>query len=308
MYETFYGFREKPFSLLPDPGFLYLSRQHGTAYSLLEYAVLSQAGFTVVTGEVGSGKTTLIRHLLNQIPQGVTVGLITNTANARDNLLKWVLLAFRQDYRNKDTVELHETFESFLIDEYRRGRRTVLIVDEAQNLPIDTLEELRLLSNINADKDQVLQLILVGQPELKLKLGLPELEQFAQRVVVSYHLSPLTEQEGPRYIRHRLQHAGGDPDLFSETACALIQEHTGGVPRLINVLCDMALVYGYAEGARPIDARLVQAVIDDRDSMNPRKGSGPQGKQLPARHTSEPAAVIFDRNMARELFSHLRKK
>ncbi|MGA7979447.1 MAG: AAA family ATPase [Chromatiaceae bacterium] len=264
MYKTFYGFKEKPFSLLPDPGFLYLGRQHSTAYSLLEYAVLSQAGFTVITGEVGCGKTTLIRHLLNQITQGVTVGLITNTANARNNLLKWVLLAFRQDYKNKDLVELHETFEHFLIREYGRGRRTVLIVDEAQNLPIDTLEELRLLSNINADKDQVLQLILVGQPELRLKLELPDLQQFAQRVVVNYHLSALNELETPRYIQHRPERAGAQTVLSSDAACELIHQATGGVPRLINALCDMALVYGYAERAQAIDEALVQAVIDDR--------------------------------------------
>ena len=153
MYEAFYGLREKPFSLLPDPSFLYLGRPHSMAYAVLEYGVLSQAGFTVITGEVGSGKTTLIRHLLNQLDTSVTVGLITNTANIAGDLLRWVLLAFRQDYKNKDTVELHEAFETFLIDQYAAGRRTVLLVDEAQNLSLQTLEELRMLSNINADKD-----------------------------------------------------------------------------------------------------------------------------------------------------------
>jgi general secretion pathway protein A len=308
MYETFYGFDEKPFSLLPDPAFLYLGRQHSNAYSLLQYAVLSQAGFTVITGEVGCGKTTLIRHLLNQLTDEVTVGLITNTANARDNLLKWVLRAFRQDYKNKDPVELHEIFEDFLIAEYGHGRRTALIVDEAQNLPIDTLEELRLLSNINADKDQVLQLILVGQPELKTKLELPDLQQFAQRVVVNYHLSALNQQEVPRYIQHRLERAGAEAPLFSDAACDLVHQSTDGVPRLINALCDMALVYGYAERVRTIDDGLVQTVIDDRaGGIRPTRGS-PQDQNQPPTAGNEPAIVIFDRNMARELFNHLRKK
>ncbi len=306
MYETFYGFKEKPFSLLPDPGFLYLGRQHSAAYSLLEYAVLSHAGVAVITGDVGCGKTTLIRHLLNQVDERVTVGLITNTANARDNLLRWVLLAFRQDYKGKGQVELHEALEEFLIAEYGRGRRTVLIVDEAQNLPVDTLEELRLLSNINADKDQVLQLVLAGQPELRVKLELPELQQFAQRVVVNYHLRALSDAETPSYIQHRLLQAAGDPDLFTDAAVARIQAETGGVPRLINALCDMALVYGYAESARRIDEPLVHAVIDDRASGLGRSRGGKDSPRISA--DKDPAIVILDRGMARELFGQLKNK
>lgn len=301
MYETFYGLTERPFSLLPDPSFLYLGQQHGTAYSLLEYALLSQAGFAVVTGEVGCGKTTLIRHLLCSIGDTVTVGLITNTANARDNLLKWVLLAFRQEYKGKDQVELHESFEDFLIAEYQRGQRTVLIVDEAQNLPIEVLEELRLLSNINADKDQILQLILVGQPELRLKLERPDLQQFAQRVVVGYHLTPLSEAETPRYIQHRLVQAGGAPDLFTTDAVALIHQHSGGVPRLINTLCDLALVYGYAENAVAIDEPLVQAVIDDRAGAVPSQSR----RDRQPSEADYPSVAVLERNTTGEL---LRKK
>jgi type II secretory pathway predicted ATPase ExeA len=153
VYERFYGFREKPFSLLPDPTFLYLGRHHSTAYSLLEYAVLNQAGFTVITGEIGCGKTTLIRHLLNQVDNKVTVGLLSNTHRELGDLLRWILMVFGLDYASKGSVELYEIFVKFLIDEYAHRRRVVLIVDEAQNLDVVTLEELRTLSNINADKD-----------------------------------------------------------------------------------------------------------------------------------------------------------
>ena len=227
MYEQSFGFREKPFSLLPDPAFLYLSPGHRTAYALLEYGVLNQAGFTVVTGEVGCGKTTLIRHLLDQLDDEVTLGLLSNTHRRYTDLLQWVLMAFGLDYRSKGPVEVYETFVEFLIDEYARGRRVVLVVDEAQNLDSAALEELRTLSNINADKHQILQLVLVGQPELQTTLERPDLRQLAQRVVAHYHLVPFSEEETVRYIRHRLQCAGGSPDLFTLDACRRVHRESG---------------------------------------------------------------------------------
>lgn len=262
MYETFYSFREKPFSLLPDPAFLFLARQHSTALAVLEYGLVNQAGFTVVTGEIGCGKTTLIRHVLNTLGQDITVGLLSNTQ--RGELLQWVLLAFGLDYRGKEKVALYETFLEFIIDEYAKNRRTVLIIDEAQNLGIDALEELRMLSNVNADKDQVLQLILVGQPELRAILSRPALIQFAQRVAVDYFLGPLENEQIGSYIRHRLEIAGGDPALFKPEACQLVYHHSGGIPRLINLLCDTALVYGYAAGKQKIDVELVREVVQDK--------------------------------------------
>jgi type II secretory pathway predicted ATPase ExeA len=309
MYEAFYQLTEKPFSLLPDPSMLYLSRQHGTAYSLLDYGVQGHAGFVVITGEVGCGKTTLLRHLLTQLPQDVTVGLISNTAKAGDDLLKWVLLAFGQDYSHQDPVELHQRFETFLIDQYASGKRVVLIVDEAQHLPVDTLEELRMLSNINADKDQLLQIILTGQPELQEKLERPELRQFAQRIGVNYHLKPLTSEETPRYIRHRLERAGGDPALFTDQAIALIHAQGRGIPRLINGLCDLALVYGYADGAHQIDEPTVRTVIDDQQGqLRHQPDLSVAEKQTAKAGTDESVIAIFDRNLARELFSRFRKK
>jgi len=264
MYEKFYGFKEKPFSLLPDPSFLYLGKRHRTALTMMQYSMMNQAGFSLITGEIGSGKTTLVRQLLSEMEQDVTVGLISNTHRSFGELLQWVLMAYGLDYKGREKLELYENFVSFLIKEYAQNRRTVLIVDEAQNLSPDTLEELRMLSNINADKDQVLQLILVGQPELRRILQRPDLEQFAQRVSVSYHLEALSLDETPGYIRHRITMAGGHRDLFEMSTYAIIWYHSRGVPRVINILCDTALVYGYAEQKPRIDAGILHDVVRDR--------------------------------------------
>lgn len=264
MYEQFYRLSEKPFSLLPDPDFLFLGKKHRAALTMLQYGLVSNAGFSVVTGEIGSGKTTLIRQLLNEIESDLTVGLISNTHQSFGELLQWVLMAFDLEHQGLGKVELYERFINFIIDEYAQGRRTVLIIDEAQNLAVETLEELRMLSNVNADKSQVLQLVLVGQPELRHTLRQPELRQFAQRVLVAHHLDPLGAQETHAYIRHRLTVAGGDPDTFDEKARALIWYHSRGIPRVINALCDIALVYGYAAQRSRITSELVKEVVRDR--------------------------------------------
>ena len=264
MYESFYNLREKPFTLLPDPGFLYLSDKHRMVASLFEYSLANQAGFTVISGEIGAGKTTLIRHMLNQMERDHTVGLISTTHRTFGELLQWILLAFNLEHANMGKVEMYQRFIDFIIDEYAHNRRVILIVDEAQNMTAEVLEELRMLSNINADKDQALQVILVGQRELRETLQRPELAQFAQRISVDFHLQPLSEDETVAYIRHRLQVAGGDPDIFDEAASRAIYRYSNGVPRLINVLCDTALVYGYAEQSARIDARLVTAVAYEK--------------------------------------------
>jgi len=264
MYESFYGFRERPFSLLPDPSFLYLGHKHRVALTMLQYGLMSNAGFTVITGEIGSGKTTLIRQILNELGRDVTVGLITNTHNSFGELLQWVLMAFGLEHRGKEKVERYESFVNFAISQYAKGKRTVLIIDEAQNLSIETLEELRMLSNVNSDKNQILQLIMVGQPELRAMLQLPQLKQFAQRVSVSHHLDALSSEETYQYVRHRVAVAGGDPELFSEKTCALLWFHSRGVPRVINTLCDMALVYGYAAEEKTISPELIKDVVRDR--------------------------------------------
>jgi len=266
MYESYYGFKEKPFSLLPDPAFLFMSDKHRRALAMLRYGLMNEAGFTVITGEIGSGKTTLIRLLLNEINSdyNTTVGIVSNTHRTFGELLEWVLLAFKLEYRGKKKVELYQTLAEYIAKEYSQGRRTVLIIDEAQNLDVEALEELRMLSNINADKDQLLQLILLGQPALQEILRLPELHQFAQRIAVAFNLKTLSLEETWQYIRHRIQTAGGDPNLFDTKACAAVYFYTRGTPRLINVLCDTALVYGFGEQKQRIDVDLVCEVVQEK--------------------------------------------
>lgn len=264
MYEKFYGFRGKPFSLLPDPEFLYLSKKHQMALTLLEYGLMNQASFSVITGDIGTGKTTLIRQLLNQMERDMVVGLITNTHPSFGELLQWILLAFNLECHSREKVDMYKTFMDFLIKQYAANRRIVLIIDEAQNMGPQALEELRMLSNVNSEKDQVLQVILAGQPGLRDSLRDPRLEQFAQRIAVDYNLTPLNFEETRAYIQHRLSIVGGDPGMFDDEACEAVFRYSGGIPRLVNLLCDTALVYGYAEQAPRIGAQLIEDVARDK--------------------------------------------
>lgn len=266
MYESYYQLKDKPFALMPDPAFLYLSRKHRIAITMLEYGLLNQAGFVVISGGIGTGKTTLIHQLLGRLSRkNVIVGLISNAHSGFGELMQWVLMAYGLPYGNKGKTALYQTFVEYISTEYRRNRRTVLIIDEAQNLSLDTLEELRMLINVNSGKDQYLQIVLVGQPQLLEKLRQPELEQFAQRISVSYRLEPLDLEETRTYIRHRLQVAGSrNPELFSDEACDAVFEFSRGIPRLVNVLCDTALVYGFADDKNQIDAALIRDVAKDR--------------------------------------------
>lgn len=265
MYRSFYGLKEKPFSLLPDPAFLYLSRQHDMAMTLLEYGLENQAGFCVITGKAGTGKTTLLRQLLNQIGNDMSVGLITNTHHSFGELLRWILHAYGLDDSGGSCARMHQVFVEYLIAQYAKNRRTVLIVDEAQNMSVAALEELRMLSNINSEKDLLLQVILVGQPPLRDILRHPELEQFAQRVAVDYHLDALGSEETRAYIRHRILVAGGEHELFTDDACEAVYRHSGGIPRLINLLCDLALVYGYGGQAALINEELIGQIVRERE-------------------------------------------
>ena len=245
MYQTYYGLKEKPFSIQPDPDFLFFGRRHSMAFAMLEYGISNQAGFSVICGEIGCGKTTLIRHLLNSIGDELTVGIVYNTHKDTDDLLEWVLLAFGQPYDGMSKIGLYDSFQQFLILNYSQGKRVVLIIDEAQNLNPKALESLRMLSNINADKDQLIQIVLVGQPQLRDLLKLPELHQFSQRVAVDFFIPPLETFEVETYITHRLKVAGRNEPLFSHWACDLIAKASNGIPRKINILADMALVYGF---------------------------------------------------------------
>jgi general secretion pathway protein A len=263
MYEAFYRLAAKPFSILPDPDIIYWGRNHRLAFAMLEYGIMNSAGFTVITGEIGCGKTTLLRYLLRNLDNQMTVGLITSTPRGKAELLQWVMISLNQPFEDSYPA-LYKRFQQFLREQYSSGRRTVVIIDEAQNLEWETLEELRMLSNINVDKDLYLQLILIGQPQLKDLLRSPQLLQFAQRVSSDFHLRPLSANEVAEYIHCRLEAVGGKVRLFSEEACQIIAQASQGIPRTINVLCDTALVYGFAQSAELITAELVKMVIENK--------------------------------------------
>jgi len=264
MYESFYNLRTKPFALLPDSDFLYPGSTHRTAYSILEYGLINEAAFMVLTGDPGMGKTSLLQKLLSEHGAKHSIGLVTNARYDIEHLLPWVLLSLGLSNKQLDPVEAYSVFSAFLIQESKQHRRVILLIDEAQSLGTELLEELRLLSNLNDGNTLKLQIILSGQPDLHNLLQRIDMTQFAQRVVVDYHLEPLSETETGRCIRHRLRVAGGHPSLFTNKACALVHRLTRGNPRLINQVCNSALTYGFAEQAPVITSKLVAQAAFDR--------------------------------------------
>ena len=264
IYLDHFGLSERPFSLVPDPDFLYWSRVHQRAFAMLEYGILTHAPITLITGEVGAGKTTLMHHLLRTLPAEVRVGLVSNAHGDRGELLRWVLQSLDQTPAPGATyVELFGQFEQFLIDEYRKGHSVIVIFDEAQNLSLESLEELRMFTNINSNKDELLQLILVGQPELRETVNRPSLRQFAQRVASSFHLPALDAAMISDYIGHRMARAGARTRIFAPGTAALIHATTGGVPRLVNQLCDLSLLYAYTEDQDRVTPDTVNQVLKD---------------------------------------------
>ncbi|MGC8201385.1 ExeA family protein [Aliiroseovarius sp. PTFE2010] len=271
IYTEYYGFSERPFTLLPDPDFLYWSKPHRRAFAVLEYGIMSRAPLTVVTGEVGAGKTTLVQQLLQNLEEDTVIGLISNAQGNRGDLLRWVLNSLNIPYGTSDDyVAMHQMLQDFCIDRYAEGFHVVLVIDEAQNLSAESLEELRMLTNINSNKDELLQLILVGQPELRDMIAQPRLRQFAQRVSAAYHLDPMDEQTTEEYIRHRLRHVGGTGDEISSSAIRLIYAETNGVPRLVNKLCDLSMVYAAGADMRSVGPALVKELIEDGIFVNPK--------------------------------------
>ena len=267
MYEAFYQLQDKPFSILPDPDMIYWGKMHSMAFTMLEFGVMNNAGFTVITGEIGSGKTTLVRALLKKVNPNITIGLISNSPQGRQELLQWILMSLNQPFEG-DYPNLFKRLQDFLYGQFANGRRTILIIDEAQNLEPEALEHLRMISNINADKFQILQLILVGQPQLRDLLLGPKLHQFAQRISSDFHLRPLDPREVANYIAFRLKAVGANRPIFTQEACALIGTASGGIPRMVNVLCDTALVYGFANDQRVISDRIVRDVIADKQQYS----------------------------------------
>jgi type II secretory pathway predicted ATPase ExeA len=267
MYERHFRLTSKPFAMNPDPAFLFASAQHAAGLTMLEYALESQAPFCVLTGEIGSGKTTLLRHFLRNLGGHLAVGLISNTHAGFRSIHPWAAAALGLPPDAASETAQYESLIDFIVRQYGKGRRTLLVVDEAHNLSTAILEELRLLSNVNSEQDLALQMFLIGQPELREKLERRELEQFAQRVSVDFHLGTLSLEEARAYIAHRLAVVGGDTALFAPDAITFIHTRTRGIPRLINQLCDLALVYAFAEQLPEVDLRVLQLVLQDRKRL-----------------------------------------
>tara|TARA_R110001592_G_C13190615_1_gene752586 strand:+ start:5193 stop:6065 length:873 start_codon:yes stop_codon:yes gene_type:complete len=267
MYESHFNLIVKPFSLSPDPKFLYLGKRHSQAYAMLEYSIKEHVGFAVVTGEVGAGKTTLIRKLLTEFDDADNVALVSHTHQNLTKLIPCVLDAFciLADEIPEDESKQYRFFVDFLITQYTKGRRSILIIDEAQNLCIEALEQLRLLSNVNVDGHLLLQTLLIGQPELRDKLRRPELHQFAQRISVDFFLPKLSQNESIEYIDHRLMVAGGEACIFETNAKVIIAHAAKGLPRMINNLCDMALVYAFGDSKCIVDIDVVLDVLKDKE-------------------------------------------
>jgi len=264
MYEQHFGLSERPFSLSPDPRFLLLTSRHEAAVTMLEYGLATEAAISVLTGEIGGGKTTLTRYLMSRLGPEVQVGVVSHTHAGSGRLLQWAAFAFGVEARGRGVTDLYRAFTDFVSSRRRDGRRVLLIVDEAQNLGIARLEELRVLSNVNDGGGVDLQLLLVGQPELRDVMSRPRLRQLAQRVAVECNLSGMTRNETHDYVRHRMGVAAGRADIFSLGALDLAHIHSGGIPRLVNQLCDRALIYAFAEQRAEVDGGLMEQVVRDR--------------------------------------------
>jgi len=265
MYNQFYGFKESPFNLTPNSKFFFASQKHTEALDSLVYAINQRKGFVVITGEIGSGKTTVCRTLLSRLDKHTQVALITNTHLNSKDLLITVLEDLEIEFSNGGSkARLLSSLNTYLIDQIKQDNNVVLIIDEAQNLKPAVLEEIRMLSNLETETEKLIQIILLGQPELKGILALSRLEQLRQRVAVYFHLTPLTETETKEYVVHRLKIASGtDHQYITQEALQLVYQFSKGVPRLINQICDSAFLTGYITETSVIDDRIIKEVIEE---------------------------------------------
>ena len=293
MYEEYYGFTEKPFSLTPDPKYLFKSESHGNAFDLLQYAIRRREGFVVITGDIGTGKTTLCRAILEQLDRRTFTALVLNPFLSEVDLLRLVLQDFgvvsREEVKRGmlatvSKQQLIDTLNDFLLSLLPLNASALLIIDEAQNLPMGVLEQIRILSNLETDKEKLLQIVLVGQLNLKALLRAPEMRQLTQRVSIRYELKPLNREEVAAYAVHRLTIAGGARSVvFTPRSLNLVQRHSGGIPRLINLLCDRALLGGYSARTNRIGPKLVAKAAEGLDLAPPPSG--------PARLAPAPAGA-----------------
>jgi general secretion pathway protein A len=263
MYLEFYGLREPPFSVTPDPSYLYFSPHHREAYDHLIYGIEQKKGFIELTGEVGCGKTTICRAVLSGLSHEVDTALILNPSLTETQLLRAMLNDFGLEPSGRDRLSYIETLNEHLLTRNKEGANVALIIDEAQDLSPAVMEQVRLLSNLETDQSKLIQIVLVGQPELKQRLASRQLRQLRQRITVRYHISPLTPDQAMTYIHHRLAVAGSDGNvLFTPSAVRLIYRYSKGIPRLINAVCDNALLAGYVAGVTTLDAKCAKKAIE----------------------------------------------
>ena len=270
MYLSFYKLKEYPFNITPDPGFFYLSKRHEEALAQLNYGIESRKGFIEVTGDVGSGKTTICRCLLNRLDPSVKTALILNPHLSDVQMLRSICQEFGIPLERTTKKDLFDAINRFLLDQLALGGNVVLIIDEAQNLRAPILEQIRILSNLETEKEKLLQIVLVGQPELRDLLARPNLRQLRQRISVRFHLGPLSRAEMQEYIRHRLGVASqnGVQVAFSQDALNQIYQYTNGVPRLINIISDRCLLAGYVKGKREISQKNVLCCIKEIEGVS----------------------------------------
>ncbi len=270
MYTSFFGFKQKPFQLTPDPEFLFLSRVHKRALTYLNYGITENSGFILVTGEIGTGKTTIIRTLLKRIPQEIKIARINNTKVTSDQLISMINEDFGLDTKGKDKIQMVSELTDFLIKQYAAGGRATIIIDEAQNLTLDLLEEVRLLSNLETDKSKLLQIMLIGQPELNITLSRRELEQLRQRIAINTYISHLNREETEEYIKHRLRVAGNAGGVrFEKGVMDVIYDFSKGIPRLINIICEFSLLAAFIDEKRAIDMSLIREIMGDLVNERP---------------------------------------
>jgi general secretion pathway protein A len=268
MYREFFGLKEKPFSVTSDPNFLFLSRVHKEAFSHLIYGIKERKGFLEITGEVGAGKTTLCRALLNQLDSNTKSAFIFNSTLPELQLLQAIVEDYGLVIEKRAKGAMLRQFNDFLIEELTKGNNVILIIDEAQNLKNSMLEEIRMLSNLETEKAKLFQIILVGQPELKNKLNSPSLRQLRQRIGVRFHITPLEKDEVPQYIYHRLAVAGSKGDIkFAADAIERIYSYSGGIPRIINMVCDKALLLAYVMETKDITLSLIQRSVNEIEGI-----------------------------------------
>lgn len=295
MYESFFNFTAKPFELLPNPDFLYLSKSHKRALMYLDYGIRERAGFILLTGDVGAGKTTLIRNMLKGRDDRTIVSRVFNTRVEADQLLAMIAHDFGIPVDGKGRVELLHLLNDYLVEQFARGNRPVLVIDEAQNLSPELLEDIRLLSNLETSDSKLLQIVLVGQPELRSVLALPQLLQLRQRISINCHITPLTRAETDGYIFHRLERAGNRRAVsFSPEALEIVYRYSRGVPRLINIICDFILLSAFAEQTSTISGEMAREIVGDLDFENHYWGGAeapPQDDVTPSAANAAPVAA-----------------